>query len=48
VTPLGGYWIIPICLFAGLLVLIVTHKLARYWVSGVRERMRNRRVQRAG
>jgi uncharacterized membrane protein len=48
VTPLGGYWIIPICFFAGLFVLIVTHKLARYWVAGVRERMRNRRVQRAG
>jgi hypothetical protein len=48
VTPLGGYWIIPICLFAGLSLLIVTHVLARRWVGGLRERIRSRRVQRAG
>jgi uncharacterized membrane protein len=48
VTPLGGYWIIPICLFVGLFLLIVTHKLARRWVSKLRERIRSRRGQLAG
>jgi hypothetical protein len=42
VAPLGGYWIIPICLFVGLLLLIVTHKLARRWVAGLREGLRIR------
>ena len=45
VTPLGGYWIVPICLFAGLFFFIVTHKLARRWIARVREGIRNRRVQ---
>jgi hypothetical protein len=48
VTPLGGYWIIPISLSIGLFILIVTQRLARRWVAGLRERSRNRRVQRAG
>ena len=48
VTPLGGYWIIPICLFVGLFLLILTHKLARRWVTALRERMRHRRSQATG
>jgi hypothetical protein len=43
-APLGGYWIIPICLFLGLVILIVTHKLARHWVAGLREGIRDRRA----
>jgi hypothetical protein len=45
VTPLGGYWIIPICLLVGLFLLILTHKLARRWVAGLRERIRARRSE---
>lgn len=48
VTPLGGYWVIPICLFVGLLLLIVTHKLARRWVTGLRDGLRMRRSASAG
>jgi len=48
VTPLGGYWVIPICLFIGLMLLILTHKLARRWVARLGERIRNRRAQLAG
>ncbi|MEX1128068.1 MAG: hypothetical protein WEB50_05860, partial [Vicinamibacterales bacterium] len=48
VTPLGGYWVIPICLFVGLLLLIATHKLARRWVAGLREGLRMRRSASAG
>ena len=48
VAPLGGYWIIPICLFVGLLLLIVTHKFARRWVAGLREGLRMRRSASAG
>lgn len=44
VTPLGGYWIIPICLFVGLLILIATHRLARRWVGRLRQRIRDRRA----
>ena len=44
VTPLGGYWIIPICLFVGLLLLIVTHMAARRWIGRLRERIRARRT----
>jgi uncharacterized membrane protein len=43
VTPLGGYWIIPISLAIGLLLLIVTHNAARRWVGRLRERIRARR-----
>jgi hypothetical protein len=43
VTPLGGYWVIPISLAAGLLILIVTHRLARRWVAKLREIVRHRR-----
>jgi uncharacterized membrane protein len=48
VTPLGGYWIIPFCLFVGLLLLIVTHKFARRWVAGLREGLRVRRSHPVG
>ena len=41
-TPLGGYWIIPICLLIGLAILVGTHKLARRWIAGLRERLRRR------
>jgi uncharacterized membrane protein len=44
VTPLGGYWVIPISLAAGLLLLIVTHKAARRWIARLRERIRARRA----
>lgn len=40
VAPLGGYWIIPAFLLVGLFVLIITHRLARRWVTNVRERIR--------
>jgi len=46
VTPLGGYWIIPICLVAGLGILIVTHRIGRRWLAGVRQRLLNSRAQR--
>jgi uncharacterized membrane protein len=42
VTPLGGYWIIPICLLIGLGVLVGTHRFARRWISRMRERLRRR------
>ena len=41
-TPLGGYWIIPICLLIGLAILIGTHVAARRWIAGLRERLRRR------
>jgi hypothetical protein len=41
VTPLGGYWIIPICLAIGLFILIFTHRAARRWVGRVRQRIRD-------
>jgi hypothetical protein len=44
VTPLGGYWIIPICLAIGLFILIFTHRFARRWVARVRQRIRDRRA----
>ena len=40
VAPLGGYWIIPICMVLGLGVLIFTHISARRWITGLRERMK--------
>lgn len=43
VTPLGGYWIIPISLAIGLAVFVVVHRLSRAWVGRLRERMRSRR-----
>lgn len=42
-TPLGGYWIIPICLVIGLAVLVFTHINARRWVAGLREKLGRRR-----
>lgn len=44
VTPLGGYWIIPLCLFIGLLLLVVTHRLARRWIARLREQVKIRRA----
>ena len=44
VTPLGGYWIIPICLAIGLFILVFTHRFARRWVARVRQRIRDRRA----
>jgi uncharacterized membrane protein len=41
-TPLGGYWIVPMCLFVGLLLLIVTHRAARRWAGRLRDRLRER------
>jgi uncharacterized membrane protein len=39
-TPLGGYWIIPMCMVLGLAVLIFTHLSARRWITRLRERMK--------
>ncbi len=36
VTPLGGYWIIPICLIIGLVILLLTHRVARRWIASLR------------
>ena len=43
-TPLGGYWIIPLCLVLGLALLVFTHRTARAWVEGVRARLTARRA----
>lgn len=43
VAPLGGYWLIPICLGIGLAALVGVHRLARRWAGRVRDDMRNRR-----
>jgi hypothetical protein len=40
----GGYWIIPVALAAGLVVLVATHRVARRWLGWFRER----RDQRLG
>ena len=40
VAPLGGYWIVPVCLIIGLTILVFVHRAARRWISGVRERLR--------
>ena len=36
VSPLGGYWIVPICLVLGLGILLVTHRAARRWIANLR------------
>ena len=41
VTPLGGYWLIPICMVVGLGVLVFTHLSARRWITRLRERMKH-------
>lgn len=41
-APLGGYAIIPICFLMALAILVGTHKLARRWIAGLRERLRRR------
>ena len=38
VKPLGGYWIIPICLVLGISLLTFVHRLARNWIARLRER----------
>lgn len=43
VEPLGGYWIIPLCLTAGLGLLLVTHRLARKWTAALLEALRRDR-----
>lgn len=48
IRPLGGYWIVPICVFVGLLLLIVTHRIARRWIARLREQVRTRRAMLAG
>jgi len=45
VEPLGGFWIIPIFMVMGLAILIATHRFARSWIDGRRERMRAARQQ---
>jgi hypothetical protein len=35
-SPLGGYWIVPICLVLGLGILLVTHRAARRWIANLR------------
>lgn len=44
VNPLGGYWIVPVCLLAGLLVLVLIHRLARRLVGALRERVRAEQI----
>lgn len=38
VSPLGGYWIVPISLVLGLGTLLVTHRAARRWIATLRTR----------
>jgi hypothetical protein len=44
-TMTGGYWIIPIACGAGLIVLVVTHRLARKWIGRLRQRRQLRTAQ---
>jgi uncharacterized membrane protein len=39
VTPLGGYWIIPISLGIGAAALVLTHRVARRWSARLGERI---------
>ena len=34
----GGYWVIPLCLFIGLGLLVLTHRGARRFLAGWRSR----------
>ncbi|HEX6322124.1 MAG TPA: hypothetical protein VFZ36_00240 [Vicinamibacterales bacterium] len=43
-APHGGYWIIPIFLCIGLLILTVTHRIARRRAEVVRDRLAQRRT----
>jgi hypothetical protein len=36
--PVGGYWVIPISLAIGLVILVATHRVARALVRRWRER----------
>jgi uncharacterized membrane protein len=44
-APMGGYWIVPIALAVGALVLLGTHRLARRWIGSMRARMAVTRSQ---
>lgn len=46
VAPLGGYWIIPI--FLGIGILVLTHVFARRWIGRLRARLADRRVRALG
>jgi len=41
-TIAGGYWVIPISIGIGLLVLVYTHKVARRWLAWFGERRQQR------
>lgn len=45
VTPLGGYWIIPISLAIGTAALVLTHRAARRWSARLGEGIAARRRQ---
>ena len=47
VAPLGGYWIVPICLGIGIAVLVLTHRVARRWSARLGEGIAARRLQAA-
>lgn len=42
----GGYWIIPICLAAGLAILVVTHRAARGFLRRMKTRLADRAALR--
>ena len=35
----GGWWVIPLCLIPGFLLLVLTHKGARAWIRWIRSRI---------
>ena len=35
----GGYWVIPVSLIAGLAILLVVHRAARRWIASLRAKM---------
>lgn len=44
--PAGGYAIIPVFLVIGLAILVVTHRVARRWITSVRNRFAAARTTR--
>jgi hypothetical protein len=40
VEIVGGWWVLPLCLIAGLGLLVLTHKGARAWMRWIRTRIR--------